>query len=106
MTYDAPGTPITGLADSVKYYVRLDAADPTHKFRLAALPTSAVTLTLDPTGTTGLHTLRTEGVDIGTSSDSYALALDLAPGSSLTNVNDLLEGPRRRRPPFDPLAGR
>ncbi len=50
-------------------------------------------LTLNPTGTTGLHALRTEGVDLGTATDSFALVLDLEPGSSASNTNDLLEGP-------------
>ena len=93
VTYDASGTVISGLNDNQAYYVRLVSVSPTTtKFRLASAP-NGLALTLDPTGTTGLHALRTEGVDLGTATDSFALVLDLEPGSSASNTNDLLEGP-------------
>src|SRR5206468_2698049 len=92
LTYHASGTAITGLIDGHTYYVRLDAVDPTHKFRLAGSPTAFGTLTLDPTGTTGTHSLQTPGLALGSATDAWALALDLALTTG-TVTNDSLAGP-------------
>ena len=93
VTYHASGTPITGLFDGHTYYVRLDGVDPTHKFQLAMSPTAAGTLTLDATGTTGLHSLQTTGLALGSATDAWALSLDLALAGVGSVTSDSLAGP-------------
>ena len=52
--------PIAGLVDGQTYYVQLDAADPTHKFRLASAIDGA-TITLGVSGLNATHTIGTRG---------------------------------------------